>query len=67
MIRLYETLGLDFNKDFSTYPYLGNTGSVALPITFAIAMDTGAIEAGSKCALLGIGSGLSSIILGIQL
>jgi 3-oxoacyl-[acyl-carrier-protein] synthase-3 len=67
MLKLYETLNLDMNKDFSTYSYLGNTGSVALPITLAIGLATGGIKSGSKCALLGIGSGLSSIIIGIQL
>ncbi|MDR1458066.1 MAG: 3-oxoacyl-ACP synthase III [Puniceicoccales bacterium] len=67
MLRLYETLNLDPTKDFSTYQYLGNTGSVALPITFAIGLAIGGVKSSSKCALLGIGSGLSSIILGIQL
>lgn len=66
MVRLYETLGLDIHKDFSTYTYLGNTGSVALPITLAIARSTGLIKNDSNYALLGIGSGLSSIILGIR-
>jgi 3-oxoacyl-[acyl-carrier-protein] synthase-3 len=65
-MELYNTLGLDPSKDFSTYQYLGNTGSVALPITLALARSSGAIKSGSKCALLGIGSGLSSIILGLH-
>lgn len=67
MMKLYETLNLDPSKDFSTYQYLGNTGSVALPITFALGLATGEVKSDSKCALLGIGSGLSSIIIGIQL
>ena len=63
---LYETLGLDESKDFCTYPELGNVGSVSLPITLAMAMERGIISEGNQTALLGIGSGLSSIMIGIN-
>jgi 3-oxoacyl-[acyl-carrier-protein] synthase-3 len=45
---------------------LGNTGSSALPITLMMASEQGAIEKNDKIALLGIGSGLSSIMLGVK-
>jgi len=34
---LYKALNLDRKKDFITFPFLGNVGSVSLPITAAIA------------------------------
>ncbi|MEI6862134.1 MAG: 3-oxoacyl-ACP synthase III, partial [Verrucomicrobiota bacterium] len=53
--KLYGALGLDLAKDFSTFETLGNTGSVALPATLAAAIEAGAVKAGDKIALLGIG------------
>lgn len=64
--KLYETLGLDLAKDFSTFETLGNTGSVALPATLAAAVAAGAIHAGDRVALLGIGSGLNSLMLALD-
>jgi 3-oxoacyl-[acyl-carrier-protein] synthase-3 len=64
--KLYEALGLDPAKDFSTFETLGNTGSVALPATLAGAVDAGAVKAGDRVALLGIGSGLNSLMLAVD-
>lgn len=64
--KLYETLGLDLAKDFSTFETLGNTGSVALPATLATAIDQGAVKSGDKVALLGIGSGLNCLMLALE-
>lgn len=64
--KLYEALGLDESKDVSTFPYLGNTGSVALPLTFCKASEEKTIAMGNSILLLGIGSGLSTLMLGIQ-
>ena len=61
-----ESLELTHKKTYRTYPFLGNTGSSALPITLMMASDEGQIVKGDKVALLGIGSGLSSIMLGVQ-
>jgi 3-oxoacyl-[acyl-carrier-protein] synthase-3 len=63
---LYEGLGLNPEKDFSTYPTLGNMGSAALPGTLAAAAETGRLCKGNRVALLGIGSGISSIMMGLQ-
>jgi len=63
---LFKTLGLDSTKNFSTVEYLGNIGSVSLPITMAIGVEQGLVEPGDKVAMLGIGSGLVCLMLGLQ-
>jgi 3-oxoacyl-[acyl-carrier-protein] synthase-3 len=59
-------LGLDLAKDFSTFETLGNTGSVALPATLCAAVDAGAVREGHRVGLLGIGSGLNSLMLALE-
>ena len=61
-----ESLELNKTRTFKTYPFLGNTGSSALPVTLMMASEQGALKKGDKIALLGIGSGLSSIMLGVK-
>lgn len=63
---LYESLGLDIEKDFSTFKHLGNTGSASLPITMAIGKEKGLVQKGDKVAMLGIGSGLNCVMLGVE-
>ncbi len=57
-------LGLTLDKDFSTFPFLGNMGTVSLPVTAAIAEERGVLERGQKVGFIGIGSGLNSMMLG---
>jgi len=64
--KLYETVGLDLNRDFSTFETLGNTGSAALPTALALAVEQGAVKPGDKVALLGIGSGINSLMLAVE-
>ncbi|MFM8620360.1 MAG: 3-oxoacyl-ACP synthase III, partial [Opitutaceae bacterium] len=64
--KLYETLGLDLARDFSTFDTLGNTGSVALPATLALAAEAGAVKPGQRVGLLGIGSGLNCLMLALE-
>ena len=64
--KLYDTLQLDLARDFSTFETLGNTGSVALPATLAAAVDAGAVKAGDRVGLLGIGSGLNCLMLALE-
>jgi len=63
---LLDTLELDAQRDFTTFHWLGNTGSAALPTTLAVAVETGHIERGHRVALLGIGSGINCIMLATQ-
>lgn len=64
--KLYEALGLDLAKDFSTFETLGNTGSVALPATLCAAVEAGAVREGTRVGLLGIGSGLNCLMLALD-
>lgn len=64
--KLYETLQMDAAKDFASVEFLGNTGSAALPATLALAAEQGALKPGQKAALLGIGSGLNSLMLAVE-
>jgi 3-oxoacyl-[acyl-carrier-protein] synthase-3 len=63
---LYSTLGLDTKKDFSTVEFLGNTGSVALPLSAALGIEQGHLKKGDHVALLGIGSGINTLMLGVE-
>jgi 3-oxoacyl-[acyl-carrier-protein] synthase-3 len=63
---LLDRLGLRPEIDFPTVEFLGNTGAVALPTAFALGVERGHVAAGDRVALLGIGSGLSSIMLGVE-
>jgi len=63
---MLESLGLLPEMDATTFQWLGNTGSAALPVTWAIAAKENQIESGDKLALLGIGSGINCIMLGLE-
>jgi len=63
---LYETLGLDETRDFSTVEFLGNIGSVSVPITVAMGEEKGIIKKDDTIGLFGIGSGLNCIMLGVS-
>jgi 3-oxoacyl-[acyl-carrier-protein] synthase-3 len=64
--RLLADLGIDEARDYPTYAFMGNTGSAAVPLTLAAAVEAGAIRQGDDVALLGIGSGLSSVMMGVR-
>jgi acyl-CoA:acyl-CoA alkyltransferase len=64
--QLLEALGLDRARAFVTYDRLGNVGSVSLPISLGLAAEEGFIRSNDKIALLGIGSGLSSLMMGVE-
>ena len=63
---ILEALAVSEDKDFTTYRYLGNMGTVSLPITAAIADERGFLQQGDQVAFLGIGSGLNCLMLGID-
>jgi 3-oxoacyl-[acyl-carrier-protein] synthase-3 len=61
-----KTLGIDKAKDFSTYEYLGNIGTVSLPLTAALAEERDFLQPGDRVGFLGIGSGLNCMMLGVE-
>ncbi len=63
---LFETLRLERSRDFPTVETLGNIGSVSLPLSFSRAVDEGFIQDGHAVAMLGIGSGLHCLMLGVR-
>jgi 3-oxoacyl-[acyl-carrier-protein] synthase-3 len=64
--RMLESLGLEASRDFATVEWLGNTGSVALPITAAIGCQQGHVRPGDRVAWLGIGSGINCLMLALE-
>lgn len=63
---LFDSLGLDPEKNFQTLRKLGNIGSVSAPITMAMAIEEGRFQPGQKGAMLGIGSGINCMMLGVE-
>jgi 3-oxoacyl-[acyl-carrier-protein] synthase-3 len=63
---ILKTIGVSVEKDFSTFEYLGNMGTVSVPLTAALADERGFMEPGNNVAFLGIGSGLNCMMLGIE-
>src|SRR5690606_7816727 len=61
-----DRLGLAPEHDFVTYRFLGNTGSVALPMAAALAEQRGFVRPGHRVGWLGIGSGLNCMMLGVE-
>ncbi len=63
---LFETLGLDPARNYQTLARLGNVGSVSAPITMALGLEEGVLQPGQRAALLGIGSGINCLMLGVD-
>jgi 3-oxoacyl-[acyl-carrier-protein] synthase-3 len=63
-LSILRELGIPPEKEFPTYPFLGNIGTVSLPLTAAIAEQRRFLQPGHKVGFLGIGSGLNCLMLG---
>ncbi len=61
-----RTIGVPIERDFQTFEFLGNIGTVSLPITAAIADERGFLQVGHRVACCGIGSGLNCLMLGVE-
>lgn len=61
------TLDIDPGKDFPTVETLGNIGSVSLPLCLSQGIEAGFLAPGQRIAMLGIGSGLHCLMLGVEL
>ena len=63
---MLQSLALDPAIDFATLETLGNTGSVALPVTMARGIEQGHLKPDDHAALLGIGSGINALMLAVE-
>ena len=63
---ILNSLQVPKEKDYTTYRFLGNMGTAALPVTAAIAGERGVLKAGQRVAFLGIGSGLTCLMMGLE-
>ena len=63
---ILKSLNLPKEKDYTTYRFLGNMGTAALPVTAAIAEERGVLKAAQNVAFLGIGSGLTCLMMGLE-
>jgi acyl-CoA:acyl-CoA alkyltransferase len=63
---MLAALGLELAHDYATLEWLGNTGSAALPTTMAIGLEQGFVKSGQHVGLLGIGSGINSLMLAVE-
>lgn len=61
-----KSLGISGHKDYSTFAYLGNMGTVSLPLTAALAEERHFLHPGDRVGFLGIGSGLNCLMLGVE-
>ena len=63
---MLDSLKIDSDIDYPTFPFLGNTGSAALPISLAAASQYEFLRPADRVAMLGIGSGINCIMIGAQ-
>lgn len=63
---LLSQLGLPSESAPRLFPWLGNVGSVGVPITLALSAEQGLLAQGQSVALMGIGSGLNCMMLGVE-
>ncbi len=63
---ILNAIGMPASRDFTTFQYLGNIGTVSIPITAAIADEREFLLPGDLVGFLGIGSGLNCLMLGIR-
>jgi 3-oxoacyl-[acyl-carrier-protein] synthase-3 len=63
---ILNAVGMPPSCDFTTFQYLGNIGTVSLPVTAAIADEREFFRRDDLVGFLGIGSGLNCMMLGIR-
>ncbi len=63
---MLKAFGIPPEKNFSTFEFLGNMGTVSLPLTAALAEEREFLRPGDNVGFLGIGSGLNCLMLGLE-
>ena len=64
--KLMQAIGIKIDEDCRDLHSLGNTGSVAAPLSMALRDNDNKLRRGDRIALLGIGSGINTMIMDIQ-
>lgn len=64
--QTFKAMEIDHIDKVSTFDFLGNTGSAALPATLTHLAHTKQPKPGEKIGLLGIGSGLNTMMMGLE-
>ncbi len=64
--EILRRLEIPPEKDCTSYAFLGNMGTVSLPLTAALGEERGFLRPGERVAMLGIGSGLNCMMLGFR-
>lgn len=65
-LSILKALGIPEEHDYKTFPHLGNVGTVSLPLSVALAAEGNFLHKGDQVGLLGIGSGLNCLMLGVD-
>ena len=63
---MLAAMGLPEDRDVITFPGLGNTGSVALPLSVAAGIASGQLKTEQNVVLCGIGSGINSVMMAAE-
>ncbi len=63
---ILRRLGVPDDRAPQIYPWMGNVGSCGVPITAILASEQGRCRPGDHLALMGIGSGLNCMMMGIS-
>jgi 3-oxoacyl-[acyl-carrier-protein] synthase-3 len=64
--KLYNDLNIPIEKDYSTFNFLGNIGSVSLPLTMAMGIKERNVKANDNITMMGIGSGINCMMLSVK-
>lgn len=64
--KIFKSFNLSSQRGRQDCVYFGNTGSIAAPLSLILSEQENKLRKGDKIALLGIGSGLNTMMLGIQ-
>ncbi|MEM6689081.1 MAG: 3-oxoacyl-ACP synthase III [Planctomycetota bacterium] len=63
---MLEAMELPLKRDYVAYDRLGNTGSAALPTALTLAAAEGFVQPQQRVGLLGIGSGINSVMVDLN-
>ncbi|MCH7649972.1 MAG: 3-oxoacyl-ACP synthase III, partial [Nitrospinae bacterium] len=63
---ILKALGIPIEKNYPSFRFLGNMGTVSLPLTAALAEERNFLKPGDQVSFLGIGSGLNCLMMGVE-